>query len=140
MIIIQVAGHIGKDPETRYTPAGLKVTTFSVATNIKRSQKEKTVWWKITCFGDRFDKKIAYLKKGSAVIVSGEMGIPDIWTDKSGTPQTNFEIVADIIQFNPFGRADREGGAPAGEQQDAQPSAVPAGFGANAVPVDDLPF
>lgn len=103
MILITIAGHLGADPETRYTSANLKVTTFRVATNIKRGAKEKTVWWRVTIFGDRFDKKLAYLKKGSAALVVGEMGIPDIYTDKEGNPQTSFEIIADSIQFNPFG-------------------------------------
>jgi single-strand DNA-binding protein len=107
MIFIQIAGHLGSDPEVRYTPSGLKVTSCRVATNIRRSNKEKTVWWKVTLWGDRFDKKLSYLKKGSAVIVWGEMGIPDIYTDKEGNPQTSFEIIAEHITFSPFGGKDR---------------------------------
>ncbi len=103
MIVIQIAGHLGQDPETRFTPTNKKVTTLRVATNIKRGNKEKTVWWRVTIWGDRFDQKLQYLKKGSAVIVMGEMGIPDIYTDKDGNPQTSFEIIADSIIFNPFG-------------------------------------
>lgn len=103
MILITVAGHLGSDPEVRYTPSNLKVTSFRVATNIKRGSKEKTVWWKITVWGDRFDKKMTYLKKGSAVLVVGEMGIPEIYTDKEGNPQISLEVIADSIQFNPFG-------------------------------------
>lgn len=107
MIFIQIAGHLGSDPEVRYTPSGQKVTSLRVATNIRRSNKEKTVWWKVTLWGDRFDKKLAYLKKGSAAIVWGEMGIPDIYTDKEGNPQTSFEIIAEHISFSPFGGKDR---------------------------------
>ena len=49
MILITVAGHLGSDPEVRFTPSNVKVTSFCVATNIKRGAKEKTVWWKIYC-------------------------------------------------------------------------------------------
>ena len=103
MIVIHIAGHLGQDPEVRFTPTNKKVTTLRVATNIKRGSKEKTVWWKVTLWGDRFDQKVSYLKKGSSVIVIGEMGIPEIYTDRDGNPQTSFEIVADSIIFNPFG-------------------------------------
>lgn len=146
MIIVQIAGHLGSDPETRYTPNNMKVTTFRVATNIKRGQKEKTVWWRVTIWGDRFDKKLAYLKKGSPVQVVGEMGIPEIYTDKSGNPQTSFEITADMILFNPFGggkgeRAEGEGadaqyaGSSAARPAMSQGSAAPSNF-----QEDDLPF
>lgn len=103
MIIVTVAGHLGSDPEVRFTPSNQKVTNFRVATNIKKGQKEKTVWWRITVWGDRFDKKMSYLKKGSAVLVIGEMGIPEIYTDKEGNQQISLEMTADSIQFNPFG-------------------------------------
>ena len=108
MIFIQIAGHLGQDPEVRYTPSGQKVTSIRVATNIKRGSKEKTVWWRVTMWGDRFDKRLAYLKKGSPVIAWGEMGIPDIYTDKDGNPQTSFEIIAEHIAFSPFGNKDRQ--------------------------------
>lgn len=119
MILITVAGHLGSDPEVRYTPSNQKVTNFRVATTIKKGQKEKTLWWRITVWGDRFDKKLNYLKKGSAVLVVGEMGIPEIYTDKEGNQQVSLEVTADSIQFNPFGgtkggekgSASLEGGA-----------------------------
>lgn len=117
MIIITVAGHLGSDPEVRFTPSNQKVTNFRVATTIKKGQKEKTVWWRITVWGDRFDKKISYLKKGSAVLVVGEMGIPEIYTDKEGNPQISLEVTADSIQFNPFGGG--KGGDKGGEKATA---------------------
>lgn len=154
MIFIQIAGHLGQDPEVRYTPSGQKVTTIRVATNIKRSNKEKTVWWRVTMWGERFDKKLAYLKKGSAVIVWGEMGIPDIYQDREGNPQTSFEIIAEHITFSPFGgKGDRsQDGGSQGENQEQEehaPSnrfAGKAASGAKMAPVaaltqdDDIPF
>jgi single-strand DNA-binding protein len=120
MIFIQIAGHLGQDPEVRYTPSGQKVTSIRVATNIKRGSKEKTVWWRVTMWGDRFDKRLAYLKKGSAVIAWGEMGIPDIYTDKDGNPQTSFEIIAEHLSFSPFGKSDRPNQEGSEEQDDDQ--------------------
>jgi single-strand DNA-binding protein len=107
MIIIQIAGRLGRDAETRFTPSGQKVTTLTVATNVRKGGKDETVWWRVTIWGDRFDKIMPYLKKGSAVIVVGEMGKPEIWTDKEGRPQISLEITAEIVRFSPFGNPDR---------------------------------
>lgn len=109
MIIIEIAGHLGADPEVRYTPGGQKVTSIRVATNTRKSGKEETVWWRVTIWGDRFDKMMPYLKKGSAIIVIGEMSKPEIYTDKEGRPQVSLDITAEMIRFSPFGRTDRSG-------------------------------
>lgn len=148
MIIIHIAGHLGSDPEVRFTPSGQKVTSFRVATNIKRGDKEKTVWWRVSCWGDRFDKRLAYLKKGSAVIVVGEMGIPDIYTDKSGNQQISLEITAEIISFSPFGKGGRSSGetpnqvaeAMVGASAEPKPSGVQAGASQISFGGDDIPF
>lgn len=113
MIIIQIAGRLGRDPESRFTSSGLKVTTLTVATNVRKGGKEETVWWRVTVWGDRFDKMISFLKKGSAIIAIGEMHKPEIWTDKEGRPQPNLELTAEILRFSPFGGTDR----PQQEQQ-----------------------
>jgi single-strand DNA-binding protein len=44
MNIIEVAGHLGADPVTRFTPSGQKVTTFNVATNSRKGGNEVTIW------------------------------------------------------------------------------------------------
>jgi single-strand DNA-binding protein len=104
MIIIEIAGHLGADPETRVTPDGQKVTSFRVATNIRRKGADETVWWRVTVWGDRFDKLMPYLKKGSAVIVHGSLsGKPEIYTDKNGVQNVSLDIRADMINFSPFG-------------------------------------
>jgi single-strand DNA-binding protein len=113
---IQIAGHLAADPETRVLPSGQKVTNFRVGVNSKRAGKEETIWWRVTVWGDRFDKMMSYLKKGSAVIVIGEMHKPEIWKDKEGNSQISMEMTAESIRFSPFGRPDRDK-----EQQPGQP-------------------
>lgn len=109
MIIIEIAGHLGADPEVRVTPGGQKVTTLRMATNIRRGGKDETVWWRVTIWGDRFDKMMPYIKKGSALIVIGEMTkAPEIYTDKDGRPQvSSLELTAEMIRFSPFGKSDK---------------------------------
>ncbi len=140
MIFIQIAGHLGSDPEVRFTPSGQKVTNIRVATNIKRGSKEKTVWWRVTMWGDRFDKKLAYLKKGSAVIVWGEMGIPEIYQDKEGNSQTSFEIIAEHISFSPFGGKDRQNQDGGESDSEEMPNRRPQPAAAFSGSDDDVPF
>ncbi|MCK4934394.1 MAG: single-stranded DNA-binding protein [Simkaniaceae bacterium] len=125
---IMVAGHLGADPESRVTPSGQKVTTLRVAANQRRGGKEETIWWKITLWGDQFDKVLSYFKKGSSIIVYGEMSKPEIYTDREGNPQVSLNVTASQISFSPFGRTDKpqEGGAPMNQPQ-KQMAGVPFG-------------
>jgi single-strand DNA-binding protein len=120
MMLIQVAGNLGSDPESRISPSGQKVTTFRIACNVRRQGKEKTVWWRVTIFGDRFDKLIPYLKKGSSIFVFGSLNPPEIYQDREGHPQVSCELIAEYISFLPSGaRADRQ-------NQEAQPQETEA--------------
>lgn len=103
MNFLQIFGRLGADPETRFTSGGQKVTSFRVACNVKKGGKEMTMWWRVTCWGDRFDKMMTYLKKGSAVIVMGTMGMPEIYTSRDGAQQVSLDITADSLHFSPFG-------------------------------------
>jgi single-strand DNA-binding protein len=97
-----VAGHLGKDPEVRFVPSGQKVTTLRVAA---KARKDETIWWKVTIWGELFDKMISYLKKGSSVVVVGEIMKPEIYTDREGKPQISMSLVAFNVSFSPFGRS-----------------------------------
>jgi single-strand DNA-binding protein len=134
MNIIQIAGHLGADPVTRFTATGQKVTSFNVAVNVRKSGKDETIWFKVTCWGDKFDKMLAYLKKGSAIIVYGELSKPELWTDKQGQTQISLEITADIIRFSPFGKPDRPGqeGSQNNQEQSYGESLPQNSFGANS--------
>ena len=126
---VMVAGHLGSDPEVRFTSGGAKVTSFRIAGNVRRGGKEETIWWRITVWGDQFDKMISYLKKGSPVIVYGELGKPEIYTDKQGNPQVSLNVTAQGLSFSPFGKGDKPGennnqqfGQPSAQQQPTQQS------------------
>lgn len=101
MNIIQVMGNLGSDPETRYTPSGQKVTTFRIASNSKKGGKEITTWFRITVWGDKFDKMMSYLKKGSSALVIGELHKPEIYNSRDNQPQISLEVTADVIKFMP---------------------------------------
>lgn len=133
MNFINIAGHLGADPETRFTPSGKKVTTLRVATRTRKNGNDDTIWWRVTIWGDQFDKLVSYLKKGSAVVVVGEMQKPDIFTDREGKAQISLEITASMVQFSPFGKSEKEGGSAGGygNQQTAQHQGMDSGMPVN---------
>lgn len=108
MNLIQIIGNLGADPETRFTPSGQKVTTLRVACNSKKAGKEETTWWRVSVWGERFDKMMTFLKKGSMVIAVGSMSKPEIYM-KEGVPQISLNMTAEMLTFPPFGK-------PAGER------------------------
>ena len=103
-----IMGHLGADPEVRFTSGGQKVTTLRVAANQRRGGKEETFWWRVTIWGEQFDKIMPYFKKGSTIVVNGEMLKPEIYTNKEGQPQISLNLVAYNISFAPFGRGERQ--------------------------------
>jgi len=107
MNIITIAGRLGVDPEVRFTSNGQKVTTLRVAVNVRKAGKEETIWYRVTVWGENFDKMISFLKKGSAVIIVGDLAKPEIFNDREGNPQVSMNITASNIMFSPFGRSDR---------------------------------
>lgn len=112
MNFVEIAGNLGADPEERFTTTGKRVVSLRVATKSRQAGKEVTIWWRANIWSDRFDKMLPYLKKGSAIIILGEMSKPEIYTDKEGKPQVSLTITAEIVRFNPFGsgKEKQEGG------------------------------
>ena len=102
---VTIAGHLGADPEVRFTSSGQKVTTLRVAAKVR---KEETIWWKVTVWGETFDKMIPYFKKGSSIIVFGDLSKPEIFTDKEGKPQVSMNITATNLLFSPFGKSESQ--------------------------------
>ena len=96
MFLVHIAGHLGKDPEVRYTSNGQKVTSFSMAVNQRKGGEETTVWARVTIWGDKFDKMVSFMKKGSGVIVSGRLN-PSIYTDKEGRAQLSLDVTAEMM-------------------------------------------
>lgn len=134
MNFIHIAGNLGADPEVRFTSSGKKVTTFKVATRSRRGKNNEdvTIWWRVTVWGDQYDKMISFLKKGSAVVVYGDLHKPEIFTDREGKPQVSLEITAAHLEFSPFGKPSGGGSQGAGESQS---TAAPEGYPkANAQP------
>lgn len=114
-----VIGNLTRDPELKSLPSGIKVTTFSIATNRvwnnKEGQKqEATDYHNIVVFGRQAETTAQYLKKGSMALVEGRIQTRS-WEADDGTKRYRTEIVADRVQFGP-----RSGAAAATSPQAGQ--------------------
>ena len=95
-----VLGHLGRDAETNFTPSGVAVTKFSVATSRrwKDSQsdewKEETDWHNIVLW--RSENLANYLTKGKQVYVEGRLQTRS-YEDRDGVKRYVTEIVADGV-------------------------------------------
>jgi len=95
---VMIVGHLGRDPEMRYTPSGRPVTTFSVATNRSwtTSDGEKrtdTEWFNVVAWNKLAEICNQYLVKGQQVYVEGRLQTRR-WEDSNGTRHTSVEVVA----------------------------------------------
>ena len=100
---IQIIGHLGREPEMRYTPSGKPVTTFTVA--VSRSwnsgdgeRHSETEWFNIVAWGNLAEVCKQYLNKGQQVYIEGRLQTRR-WDDKEGGKHTSIEIVANEMMM-----------------------------------------
>jgi len=99
---VMVLGNLGQDPEIRYTPAGMPVVNFSVATNEayvdKEGQRhERTEWHRVVVLGKVALACHQYLKKGRQIFAEGRLRTRE-W-ENDGTNGQRTEIIASLVQF-----------------------------------------
>lgn len=95
---VMIVGHLGRDPEMRYTQTGRPVTTFSVATSrswktSEGDRREETEWFNIVAWGNLAEICNQYLSKGQQVYIEGRLQSRK-WEDDDGNRRTSVEIVA----------------------------------------------
>lgn len=94
---VMVIGHLGRDPEMRYTPSGRPVTNFNVAANRswKTSDNERrteTEWFNVVAWGSLAEICNQYLTKGQQVYIEGRLQTRR-W-EEDGVKRSTVEIVA----------------------------------------------
>ncbi|RME21728.1 MAG: single-stranded DNA-binding protein [Deltaproteobacteria bacterium] len=140
-------GHLGADPETRYTQDGQPVTNFRVATSERFTGRsgeleERTEWHRVVTFGKLAEICGQYLAKGRLVYVEGRLQTRK-WEDRNGATRYTTEIVAQTVNFL-GGRGDRADVPAVSEPAADDYSPAPAGPGGGdtlpPVDDDDVPF
>jgi len=96
---ITLLGHLGKDPEIKYTPGGKTVCNASIATEKSWKKddewKKKTTWHRIVAWG-KTAEALGLGTKGSLVLVEGEL-TQRSWENKEGVKQFVTEVLAGVV-------------------------------------------
>src|SRR3990167_1895070 len=141
-------GNLGRDPELRYTPAGLAVANITLATSEMWKDKqtgenqERTEWHRIVMYQRLAEIAGEYLRKGAKVFVEGRLQTRK-WQDKNtGQDRYTTEIIAESMQM-----LDSKGGGGHTSEPTAfeRPMAVNESPQSTAAPAidnfdDDIPF
>jgi single-strand DNA-binding protein len=132
-------GNLGADPEVRYTPSGVAVAQFNIATSEEWKDKdsgekrERTEWHRIVAWRRLGEICGEYLSKGQQVYVEGRIQT-NTWEDKEGNKRYTTEIIANTVQF--LGKRESSESARPRSTTPADYQGVPAQGPAD----DDIPF
>ena len=132
-----VIGHLGRDPEMRYTANGSAVTTFSVASSRRYTsngeQREETEWFNVVTWNRLAETCAQYLTKGRLVYVEGRIQTRS-WDDQqTGQKRYRTELIAEEVKFLGGGRDGGGGGGFA-------PGMAVGPDSEGDIDPDDLPF
>lgn len=136
-------GHVGADPEVKYTSSQVAITNVRIATTASWKDKqsgereERTEWHRVVFFNRLAEIAGEHLKKGMQVYIEGSLRTRSY--DKNGQTHYSTEIVATEMQMLGGRPGNREGG---GSQSRGYPSneARAAGSEDMAPEEDDIPF
>lgn len=145
-------GNLGKDPEVKYTPSGVPVAKFSLATNERYKDKsgewqDRTEWHNIVAWQRLAEIVGEYVKKGSKIYIEGRLQTSS-WEDKqSGEKKYRTEIIANdlVLLGGRGGDSDGEGrsrgagmsSAPSMDQRVPHAEEAPQEHG---ITDEDIPF
>ena len=133
---VTILGNTGRDVELRYTPQGVAVANFSVASNTVRNtpngQQKKTDWFNVTAFGRQAETLARYLKKGSQVLVRGKLTF-NPWLSRDGEARVSADIALQDFEFA-GGASSANSGRAAVETEE---TASMTGNGATAITADE---
>ena len=101
---ITLIGNLGKDPETRFTPSGVQVCNFNIASNrqYKNAAGEtikQTTWFRISTWNKLAEICSKYLAKGKQVYIEGRINDPKPYVNAAGETACNLEVTADVVHF-----------------------------------------
>ena len=131
---VQLLGHLGRDPEVRYTADGNAVANLQVATT--RAWKDKngerqqdTEWTRVIFYDRRAEIASDFLKKGGQCYVEGYLRTRK-WADRDGIDRYTTEVVGtDLILLGSKPGSEKQGHASV-DQIAAAPAAVVAAVAA----------
>lgn len=118
---------VGKDAEVRATSSGKELASFSVAFDNGWGDNKQTIWLDCTYWGNRGVKVAPYIKKGSQLVVEGDIGTREY--------EGKTYLTLNVSDVKLVG--GRSGGSSRGEGQAKQQG---GNAGADVDFDDDIPF
>ncbi|MEC8646205.1 MAG: single-stranded DNA-binding protein, partial [Candidatus Latescibacterota bacterium] len=120
-------GNLGGDPEVRYTPDGVAVANFSLATteswkDRNGERQERTEWHRLVLWRQLAEIAKNYLRKGSKLYVEGKLQTRS-WDDQSGQKRYTTEVVVNEMEM--LDSREGGGGNMGGGGSDPGPSQPP---------------
>jgi single-strand DNA-binding protein len=129
-----ILGNLGRDPEMTYTPSGLAVCKFSLATSKKmKDGQDVTQWHRCTAFGKTGELISQYVNKGNQLYIEGEITYSQY--EKDGVTRYSTDIIVREFSFisGGGGGGGQQGGyrnsQPGGGYQGGQEGGAPQGGG-----------
>lgn len=151
-------GRLTRDPELRYTPAGVAVTQFTLAVDrpFSNQQKEREAdFIPVVVWRQQAEHCANYLRKGRLAAVEGRMQVRN-YDNNEGRKVYVTEVVADNVRFLESANSQNQGGGGMPRDEFAPPAPSPnRSFGGGArdnqdpfsddgkpidISDDDLPF
>lgn len=130
---IVLIGNLTKDPETRTTPNGNTVCSFTLAVNRKKVSEPQTDFFRINAWGKLGELCARFLGKGRKVAVVGELQART-YESKDGKTMLSLDVVADEVEFlSPAENAQAKPAKPSKPSQPDEPDF-------SDIDTGDLPF
>ena len=137
-------GNLTRDPELRYTPSGMAVVSFGLATNRRwkgqdGQDREDSTFVEVTAFGRQAEVISEYMSKGTPIFVEGRLKY-DQWEDRdTGQKRSMLGVTVENFQFlgSPLGSGSGSSGGKRPQEKAAAGAAPDEDFGPTD---DDIPF
>lgn len=108
-------GHVGRDPEIRFTASGMTIANFSLATADRQKDgqgnwEDKAEWHSLVAFHRTAEIVRDYVKKGTQLFIEGKIQTRS-WDDKAtGEKKYRTEVLIDELTLL-GGGSGRENGS-----------------------------
>jgi len=110
---VMLIGNLGGDPEMRYTPSGIPVTSFSIGVTrnwvtSNGEHKDATEWFNVVAWRNLAEICKQYLSNGSRVYIEGRLQTRS-WEDREGQRHYRTEVVASdmvLLDARPEGKGE----------------------------------
>lgn len=127
------SGFVGRDPELRYFEDGKSLANFSIAVGNRQGD---TLWITVKVWGKAALVIGDWVKKGSQIIVSGELQ-EESW-DKDGVKKT--KLVLNCQNFKLIGSKNGSESSGSKKEKTSAPKPSPRSSSVEEDMEDDIPF